>query len=242
MLLDGCWYFGDIMCLLYYVFNAVVTSASVGNMVLISIDRYVAICDPLHYPIKVTEKRAQICVSLCWICSLSYAIVILRDNFKQPGRFNSCYGECVMDLGVSDQIIDLFSTFIIPITVILFLYLKVFTVVVSQVHVMRTHIVAVRYKHSGKRIKKSELKAARTLGVVVVVFLMCICPFYCVTLAYQNTAINIISSAFVLCLFYFTSCLNPLIYAFLYPWFRKSIKLIISLQILKSGSCDTNIF
>lgn len=71
MLIDGCWYLNDSMCVLYYILDVVVTSASVGNMVLISIDRYVAICDPLHYSLKVTPKRVCVCISLCWICSLS---------------------------------------------------------------------------------------------------------------------------------------------------------------------------
>ncbi|XP_017296023.2 trace amine-associated receptor 8a-like [Kryptolebias marmoratus] len=241
MLLDGCWYLGNLMCLLYYVLDTVITSASIGNMVLISVDRYVAICDPLHYPIKVTPKRARICVSLCWICSLCYNIILLRDNFQQPGKFNSCSGECVVIVGVIEQITDLCLTFIFPIAIILVLYLKVFVAAVSQIRVMRVHTVAVTHQHSGKIIKKSEIKAARTLGVVVVVFLMSLCPYFCFTLAVQEPLLNYSSLIFFTCIFYFNSCLNPVIYAFVYAWFRKSIKIIISLQILKSGSCDTNI-
>ncbi|KAL3969425.1 NLR family CARD domain-containing protein 3 [Sarotherodon galilaeus] len=118
MFIDGCWYFGEFMCILYYVIGTINTSSSIGTMVLISVDRYVAICDPLHYPIKVTAKRVQTC---------------------------------------------------------------------------------------------------------------------------QNAFLNGSSSAFVLCLFYFNSCLNPIVYALFYPWFRKSIKLIVTFQILKSGSRNANI-
>lgn len=242
MLVDGCWYLNDQMCVFYYILDVVVTSASVGNMVLISIDRFMAICDPLHYPLKVTPKRAQICISLCWICSLCYVFIGLRKNFKQPRKFSSCFGECVINVGFTEQIADLFLTFIIPITIIVILYVRIFVVAVTQVQAMRSHIASVTHQCSRKTIvKESEVKAAKILGVVVVAFLMCLCPYFCVTLVGQETLIDNLSAGFVICLFYFNSLLNPLIYAFFYPWFRNSIKLIISLQILKSGSCDASI-
>ncbi|XP_051258974.1 trace amine-associated receptor 4-like isoform X2 [Dicentrarchus labrax] len=50
-----CWVLGDLVCALYSFLPITLICASVGSMVLISIDRYVAICDPLHYPTRVTE-------------------------------------------------------------------------------------------------------------------------------------------------------------------------------------------
>ncbi|XP_026001755.1 trace amine-associated receptor 13c-like [Astatotilapia calliptera] len=245
MFIDGCWYFGDFMCILYYVIGTIITSSSIGTMVLISVDRYVAICDPLHYPTKVTAKRVQICVSLCWSFSAlaeAWAFLVLKDNLKQQSRFNSCVGECVVHINFIEYVADLALNFLLPITVIIVLYLRIFVVVVSQVRAMRTHTAGVTYQCSRKgNPKKSEMKAARTLGIVVIAFLSCALPFYCVTLTGQNAFLNGSSSAFVLCLFYFNSCLNPIVYALFYPWFRKSIKLIVTFQILKSGSRNANI-
>uniref|UniRef100_A0A669CRN9 Trace amine-associated receptor 8a-like n=1 Tax=Oreochromis niloticus TaxID=8128 RepID=A0A669CRN9_ORENI len=238
MLIDGCWYLGDLMCVLYYVCDIVVTSASVGTMVLISVDRYVAICDPLHYPTKVTPKRVQTCVLMCWICSLLLVGVLLKDNLDKPGSFNSCFGECVIYVDFAIQVADLILTFLLPITVIVILYLRVFAVAMFQIRTMQPHVAAVTQR--GKvSPKKSELKAARTLGVVILAFLICLFPYYCVILS--DAMLSASSVAFVMCLFYLNSCLNPLIYALFYPWFRKSVKQIVTLKILKSGSCDTNI-
>ncbi|XP_072252961.1 trace amine-associated receptor 13c-like [Leuresthes tenuis] len=238
VLIDGCWYLGDLMCILYQYSTYIIASASTGNMVIISIDRYVAICYPMHYSSKITQKRMKICICVCWICSLIFQSLILMDNLKQPGRYNSCFGECVFVVNYIAGYADLTFSFIVPIAVIIVLYLRVFVVAVSQARAMRSHITATNLKHS-VTAKKSELKAARTLGVVVVVFLLCLCPYYCVILSGQDSALNA-SSAFVTCLYAFNSCLNPIIYAFFYPWFRKSIQLIVTLQILKPDSCDIN--
>ncbi|XP_047457685.1 trace amine-associated receptor 13c-like [Mugil cephalus] len=241
-LIEGCWYFGDLVCVVCSVVDIVITSSSVGTMVLISVDRYAAICYPLHYPTKVTQRRVQICVSLCWICSLFYVLVLIKESLKQPGRLNSCIGECVIDFDFTKRFVDLMLTFILPISVIIVLYLRVFVVAVSQARAMRSNITAFTLQRSGKvTAKKSELKAARTLGVVVLVFLACICPYFCVLLTGQEALISASSFVFVICLFYFNSCLNPIIYTLFYPWFRKSIKVIVTFQILKSSSSNTNI-
>lgn len=67
------------------------------------------------------------------------------------------------------------------------LYMRVFVVAVSQAHAMRSHIVVVTLHHSNtKKAKKSDLKAAKILGIVVIVFLLCSSPYYCVTLGVNN--------------------------------------------------------
>ncbi|XP_068185947.1 trace amine-associated receptor 13c-like [Antennarius striatus] len=241
ILINGCWFLGDIMCVVYIVVDYIIISTSIGTMVLISVDRYVAICYPLHYSTQVTTKRTDICICLCWVFCVLFNSLILRDNLEQPGGYNTCVGQCVIHVDYASGLADMILFFIFPVTVIILLYMRVFLVAVSQARAMRSHITSVTIKCSTKvTAKKSELKAAITLGVVVVVFLICVCPYYCVLLSGQDSMLNVSSSTFIICLFYFNSCLNPLIYALFYPWFRKSIKLIVTLKILKADSCDTN--
>ncbi|KAF3694402.1 Trace amine-associated receptor 7b [Channa argus] len=241
ILRTSCWYLGDVMCSLYTYFAFVTLTTSIGNMVLISAERYVAICDPLHYPTRVTVQRARFCVFLCWFCSLLYSSIFLKCGFIEPDTLKFCYGQCVLVIHFVAGAIDLILSFIFPITIIVVLYVRVFVVAVSQARAMRSHITAVTLQHSATvTSRKSELKAARTLGVLVAVFLMCFCPYYCVSLA-GDTALNGSSVSYVIYLFYFNSCLNPVIYALFYPWFRRAIKLIVTCRILQPGSCDTNI-
>ncbi|XP_040002572.1 trace amine-associated receptor 13c-like [Xiphias gladius] len=236
-----CWLLGDLMCILSYVIGFTLTSASVGNMVLISTDRYVAICHPLQYPNKITCSRVERSVCLCWACSLLYNGLLLKDHLRHPDRQSSCYGECLVVINYVPGAVDLVFTFFGPCSVILALYVRVFVVAVSQARAMRSHIAAVAGGSVIVTAKKSEKKAARTLGVVILVFLMTFCPYYYPSLAGQDIKNSASSWPIVSWLLYFNSCVNPLIYAFFYPWFRKAIKFIVTLKILEQDSSHASI-
>uniref|UniRef100_A0A3Q2DHT6 G-protein coupled receptors family 1 profile domain-containing protein n=1 Tax=Cyprinodon variegatus TaxID=28743 RepID=A0A3Q2DHT6_CYPVA len=234
--IEPCWLLGEAMCALSYIVGFTLTSASVGNMVLISMDRYVAICFPLQYATKITRSRTEVSVSLCWACSLLYNGVILKDHLRQPDRYNSCYGECLVVISYVSGTVDLVFTFIAPCSVIVLLYMRVFVEAASQARAMRSQVAAFTVT-----AKKSEKKAARTLGIVIFMFLMTFCPYYYPSLAGQDISNNASSWAIVSWMVYFNSCLNPIIYAFFYPWFRKSIYLIVTLKILKDDCSHINI-
>uniref|UniRef100_A0A8C5NAK5 G-protein coupled receptors family 1 profile domain-containing protein n=1 Tax=Gouania willdenowi TaxID=441366 RepID=A0A8C5NAK5_GOUWI len=222
-LIDGCWFLGAGLCVFNAVLGYVAASASIGTVVLISVDRYVAVCDPMHYQTKVTKNRAKISIVLCWVGSTLFHCLRLNYIIENPGEFDSCTGECAIYVHPVGRIMNVVLSFIIPVTIIVVLYVRVFMVA------------------SSLKVNRSELKAARALGVVVVVFLMCLTPFYLVSLTSGFGVKSLSSYIFVIGLFFFNSLLNPVIYVFLYPWFRKCVKCVFSLQILKSGSSEANI-
>uniref|UniRef100_A0A3P8V2U8 G-protein coupled receptors family 1 profile domain-containing protein n=1 Tax=Cynoglossus semilaevis TaxID=244447 RepID=A0A3P8V2U8_CYNSE len=234
---QGCWLLGDVMCAVHY-FLAV----SVGSMVLISVDRYVAICDPMLYTTRVTLARVKLCVCLCWIFSGIHGGWILRDSLFQPNLYDPCVGDCVVVIASAEGAVDLIVSFLAPILIIAILYLRVFAVAVSQARAMRSHIASVTVGRPEKvKVEKSELKAARTLGIVVMVFLLCSCPYYCFAIAAESNLVGSSSAGVELWFLYLNSSFNPVIYVFFYPWFRKAIKHIITLQILKPGSREISV-
>ncbi|XP_018549334.2 trace amine-associated receptor 1-like [Lates calcarifer] len=226
-----------------------VLTAALNLLVIISISHYRQLHSPtnlLLLSLAVSDFFVGLLVipietlktGFCWVL-VFYSIFLSYDHLKQPGRYNSCYGECLVNVAGD---VDLVVAFIIPITVIVALYMRVFVVAVSQARAMRSHVRTVTVQNTVTlTTKKSELKAARTLGVVVAVFLICYSPYYCLTLTGGNILIGSPIEAFMSFLVYFNSCLNPVIYAFFYPWFRKAVKHIVTLQILQPGSCDANV-
>ncbi|XP_033965491.1 trace amine-associated receptor 13c-like [Pseudochaenichthys georgianus] len=242
ILLRGCWDLGSLICRMFSFTSFILTSASVGNMVLISIDRHVAICDPLNYPTKITQTRVKLCVCLCWASSVFYNGVILIDFLKHPNIYSSCYGECIVMVNFITGSVDVILTFVGPISVIVVLYMRVFVVALTQARAMRSHILGITIQSSIKvTAKKSERKAARTLGIVIVVFLICYCPYFYPSFGGQDLITGVEFSTFGIWLLFCNSCVNPLVYALFYPWFRRSVKLIVTLQILQPGSCDANV-
>lgn len=240
LLLNGCWILGDVMCLINNFLAIVIVSVSVGNMLLISVDRYVAICEPMSYSTKVTVKRVQQCICLCWIFSTVHASWMLRDLLAQPGKHNSCYGECVLVIRYEEGLVDIFVTFFGPITVIVVLYVRIFAV--ARAHSRPEGLQAASATRRFRRTApvRSQMKAAKTLGVVVVIFLLCFCPFYVFTMAAESNMIGE-SSAAEVWLLYLNSCLNPLVYVFCYPWFRKSIQRLVTLQSVKARSFQVDV-
>nr|XP_049584731.1 trace amine-associated receptor 13c-like [Syngnathus scovelli] len=230
----GCWALGDVACLAYHCVAFTATSASVGHMVLISVERYVAICRPLRYNLTVTLRRVQGCVCLCWLLSVLHTGVLLRAQLARPQKTSPCYGQCLIEVDLEAGLQDLLLTFVLPLGIIVALYSCVFAAALSQARfAARSRVACSKARPSGA--KKSELKAARTLGVLVLVFLMCFCPFYIYSLA-GGLSFSSSAAQYLLYLFDFNSCANPLIYALFYPWFRRAAGHVVTLRILRPGS------
>ncbi|XP_048037742.1 trace amine-associated receptor 13c-like [Megalobrama amblycephala] len=238
-LIETCWYFGDTFCGLYLLFIAVLLSTSLGNLVLIAIDRYVAVCHPLLYPQKITTTKTAISICLSWVCSsvCNTASVINNGYFDTSLRTDMCYGECSVIMSFAWRVTDLLMSFIFPCFLIITSYLRIFHVVHQQVKVINS-LMNGKCVMEGSVRRKSESKAALTLGIIVTVYLLCWIPYYiCSISVTSSTTINVLTWVV-----YTNSGLNPLIYALFYPWFKKTVKNILTLKIFQPASSLVNIF
>ncbi|XP_065096798.1 trace amine-associated receptor 13c-like [Paramisgurnus dabryanus] len=225
-LIETCWYFGDIICRLFLLILGLLISTSLSNLVLIAVDRYVAVCHPLLYPQKITTTRIIIITSISWFGSLVYSISLVITTSQ---RKYTCYGECTYMPTFALIIIDLLLSFLFPCIVIITLYLRIFYVAHQQVKVINSLMRSGKHLTEGSVRRKSESKAALTLGIIVTVYLFCWIPYYSLTLT-PITRMTSVVAYFILWMLYINSGLNPLIYAIFYPWFRTSVKHILNLS------------
>ncbi|XP_057176446.1 trace amine-associated receptor 8a-like [Triplophysa rosa] len=221
--IETCWYFGETFCSLFPFILYTVVSASLGNLVFISIDRYIAIKDPLRYSTRVTTNKAVFCIIINWLCSTVYSVIMLNDTIFYSDNQSVCYGDCIVTVKFQYVVTDLIVSLVAPCSVIISLYAKIFCIAKHQAQLI----------NSATNASRSEKKAAKTLGIVITVYLLCWIPYYIASLvpgydSNESTVINIMSW-----IMYMNSCMNPIIYALFYRWFRISAKHILSLKILK---------
>ncbi|XP_030648647.1 trace amine-associated receptor 6-like [Chanos chanos] len=241
-LIETCWYFGDVFCVSFPVVLFVVVSASLGNIVFISVDRYIAVSDPLHYTFKVTLHKATFCISITWLCSSVYSVCMLHNHIFYAETRSTCHGECRLVISFIWVVIDVFVSLLAPCLIVIVLYLRIYCVAKYQVKVINSVTVSTKLGGNGHTLKKSERKAAKTLGITVVIYLLCWMPYYILTLSLEKITSLSLLETFLRWFMYLNSCMNPIIYALNYPWFKISAKLILNLKIFEKSSSYLNLF
>ena len=63
------WYFGEIWCMGWLVVDVWLSTASILNLVAISLDRYLAITRPIQYRSMMTARRAKMLIATAWTVS-----------------------------------------------------------------------------------------------------------------------------------------------------------------------------
>ncbi|XP_056323520.1 trace amine-associated receptor 13c-like [Danio aesculapii] len=230
--IESCWYFGETFCSVFSFIAYTVVSVSLGNLVFVSVDRYIAVSDPLRYTVRVTTDRIVICIVINWLCCCVYSVIMLYNTMFYPETHDGCYGHCTIFFKFEHFVTDLIVTFVAPSCVILSIYVKIFCVAKHQA----------KFANSVTGVSKSQRKAGKTLGIVVMVYFMCWIPFYIVTLIEGNESTESMGYNITLWILYLNSCMNPLIYSLFYKWFRISAKHILTLRIFKPSSEYFNLF
>ncbi|XP_066533797.1 trace amine-associated receptor 13c-like [Hoplias malabaricus] len=242
---DGCWYYGESFCFFHSSFDFFLTSASIFHLICIATDRYEAVCHPLQYPTKITIPIAWLMVALSWITAAGYSfgLTYSKANVAQLEEYInsvSCVGSCNLLFNELWSVLDTMICFLLPCSVMVCLYAQIF--LVSRKHSRK--IESTKQCSEISQTIKRENKAAKTLGIVVGAFICCWMPFFIDAIIdpYIKFSTPPVLLGVIWWLGYLNSTINPIIYGLFYPWFRKSLYLIVTLKIFAPHSSDTNVF
>uniref|UniRef100_A0A8C4T4X2 Adrenoceptor alpha 1D n=1 Tax=Erpetoichthys calabaricus TaxID=27687 RepID=A0A8C4T4X2_ERPCA len=224
----GFWVFGRIFCNIWAAVDVLCCTASIMSLCVISIDRYIGVKYSLKYPTIMTERKAVVILIVVWVSSMVISIGPLL-GWKEPPPLDESICKITEEPGYA-LFSSLFS-FYLPLMVILAMYFRIYIVarrttksleagvkkernksieVVLRIHCRSCH--PFRSSLSVRLLKFSrEKKAAKTLAIVVGVFILCWLPFFFVYVYYKNLPSETVFKV-IFWLGYFNSCINPIIY------------------------------
>jgi len=190
---------------------------SMGHLVLISVDRYIAIKDALRYQVIVTKQRVKKGVLVAWAIGVYLTIqeTVLAVTVKEAAKFYSVYWTVG---SVSVSVIGLAC-----ISGICYCYVYIFSEIRRQKKRLQTEQLS---QEEAKRVKKDN-KAAYTLGIILcvlvvtympaIIFLLvgAVSPFYKL-----KTGITLICFSWASTCVLLRSLFNPIIYC----WRNENIR------------------
>ncbi|XP_031571499.1 probable G-protein coupled receptor No9 [Actinia tenebrosa] len=208
-------------CSILTVFYNNVLFLTTMHLCIISVDRMLAIKYPLRYPLWVTNRRALFFAIVLWVIfaeQLIRLVCIAADQDDFWKHMTRCYGSvkhATKHRPLKFNIIRI-GAYILPFFVMLTSYGIIFKVVKTQSRKA--------YPETPKHYKrKSELKAAKTIGLLIGAFVILYTPLYIcsairvIKVGETSPALKRSRKKILKHLGYLSSCaswINPVIYAF----------------------------
>ncbi|XP_028669007.1 alpha-1A adrenergic receptor-like [Erpetoichthys calabaricus] len=256
------WVFGRIFCDIWAAVDVLCCTASIMSLCVISIDRYIGVRYSLQYPSIVTGKKALLALLGVWILSMVISIGPLL-GWKEPAPADETECNITEEpfYALFSSLGSFYIPLIVIIAMYCRVYIvakrttrnleagvmkersdsKEFTL---RIHYKATQddlggVNKCRGQHarsslSIKLLKFSrEKKAAKTLGIVVGMFILCWLPFFIVLpLGSFFTQLRAPPTIFkvIFWLGYFNSCLNPIIYPCSSKEFKRAFLRILKCQ------------
>ncbi|CAH1257737.1 HCRTR2 [Branchiostoma lanceolatum] len=177
--INQSWWFGRWMCKINAFLTHVNSSTSLLTLACIAFDRYQAVCNPMFYHNRATKSIARKAIVMSWVLSIILSSPVL---FGVATEFDQARCGCVTsryDFSTYTYCRAFrMATAIGPVLVICFCYWQIFAVVRKQCRAINQ----LPGTDKQARLRVTEAKAARMLGVVIIAFVVCYIPFTVVLL------------------------------------------------------------
>ncbi|KAM7118468.1 LOW QUALITY PROTEIN: trace amine-associated receptor 2-like [Ciconia maguari] len=229
-------------CKVHYSFDPMLCLVSIFHLCSIAVDQLYAICHPLHDASTMTVVAINH-VAVCWSLHAAFAFgVVFSEDASGiegcetlvtrsslcPIVFNKLRRAVLFTVGS-------FASACIMIGI----NVKILTV--SQRHtceLSQAHRHTKSYK-TNELSKNKDRKAAKTLRIVMLGFLICWFTWFFANLInpFLNFSTPLLLFDALNWLGYLNYFCNPLIYGFFYPWFWKTFKYILKGKLFNPHFC-----
>ncbi|KAF1745816.1 hypothetical protein GCK72_022263 [Caenorhabditis remanei] len=153
------WLFGLAMCDVFHAMDILASTASIWNLCVISLDRYMAGQDPIGYRDKVSKRRILMAILSVWILSaiLSFPGIIWWRT-SSPHLYED-QSQCLFTDSKMYVSFSSLVSFYIPLCLILFAYGKVYIIATRHSKGMRMGIKTVSIKKRNGKKSNTETES-----------------------------------------------------------------------------------
>ena len=248
LLLNGEWKHGEILCVVWTTAYLFSVPTSMLNLVVLTVDRYKALSDPLRRFRKSTflsVKCSRVIVVILWCYCLAFSMIpIMGWRFYPTNVIN---GYCYFNITPTYSALSTALHFILPLLLIGGIYFKIYRIAQNVKSCQDLHEAANSSpshitRHPTSRDQRNfqrNLKATKTIALIICALFFCWFPYSVASFAlslckecYFKTPPELLPA--LLILGYLNSALNPFIYSLRNRKFRETYRTFY-LSIRKFG-------
>ena len=227
------------VCAVWIWIDMVCAAASMANLAVISVDRYLKITKPFSYHRNMTRKRSYMAIAGVWVYAATLATFAI---VKWPGAegvaLDKDSGLCRNDNKVFYTVANIVA-FLSPLIVLIASYSMIFRTALIHFNKMKHMLVSTSSKEDRRKQKSivRDFKATKTLAVVLGTFTVCWAPFFIMFTISQydpyflrhlpQSSKKTFYNFFFLILPNLNSACNPVIYAYFNVEYRRAFKKIM---------------
>ena len=236
----GNWSGTLALCHAHLVMDILCGTAGILSLAVISVERYIAVVYPLRYNGSVTPYRAAYALAAIWGYSIIVCGIILL-SFIAPGK-DDFRDKCLF-LGRQYATFVALASFVFPLAIMMVTYSRIFVVALGQARRIDSMLpvqslpndvtIGQRPNRATGAVKlKRELKAAKTVTLIMGTHILCWCPLfvfilvhsYCSSCRRADSMRSMQSVLYVsLVLRYLNTLANPIVYSGINGQFRDSV-------------------
>ena len=195
---------------------------SIGNMCVMTADRYLSVVQPLTYFQNMTNLRVFRWIAAAWMIPIFFSVIpfawIFPKSLEERKKAEMVYGT-----------IQIISFNILPCVIMMFIYGHIF--VISRRHTRQIRALSVEENTGSVRVTsrriKQERSATRVFGLVLLLFVLCwlisayrhFCKYF--NLACPMSSKTVLASRLLMVA---NSAFNPFIYALLKEDIKREVK------------------